>query len=473
MPSSSSISPLPLLLALALGLAGCSDGGGGAAADPTVTALAVSPGGQIDPIGATRQFTATATYDNGSSGDVTSSVTWTSSATGVATVNAAGLATAAGAGALTLSAAHAASERSASASYTVHYASQGTAGAPKALGEGQLYTGSVGKGTSYYVVSGLAPNDDGYTVSLSELSDDADLVVFDQTDPCTPLGRIANESCPAVPTAAGQLFIAVGGADSVLGTSFKLLVEAGQPPGLVGEEECAPKPEGSANEPLVLSNPLRTGSLTRGKVSSADGPGTPSYFAVPALSSARHRVALSSFSNGNSVAFSVFGDQAFETLLGSQTSGESSVRTADTTPTGDTFYVRVQANGGGDCFTLSALPAEGSVAEPVTTVTKKSTRLVVDTTASYYRMAVSPGTSYPVSMSNTATPRVKATVYDSNGFSGTSLCTYDDEGVTCPDGATPSGDALYIMLDGSGSEIGGLLELCIGDCPRGGVLTDG
>src|ERR1019366_3480265 len=60
----------------------------------TIVSLAVSPtSAQIKP-SAQQQFSATATYGNNSTGDVSSSVTWTSSNTGVATISTSGLATA-------------------------------------------------------------------------------------------------------------------------------------------------------------------------------------------------------------------------------------------------------------------------------------------------------------------------------------------------------------------------------------------
>ena len=55
-------------------------------------------------IGATQQFTATGTYSDGSTQNITSQAAWTSSNTGVATINAAGLATGISTGATTISA---------------------------------------------------------------------------------------------------------------------------------------------------------------------------------------------------------------------------------------------------------------------------------------------------------------------------------------------------------------------------------
>ncbi len=59
----------------------------------TVTSVAVSPAAVSIGAGATQQFTATATYSDGSTGNVTASVTWGSTNATVATVNSAGLAT--------------------------------------------------------------------------------------------------------------------------------------------------------------------------------------------------------------------------------------------------------------------------------------------------------------------------------------------------------------------------------------------
>ncbi len=59
----------------------------------TIVSLALSPtSAQIKPAG-TEQFTATATYGNNSTGDVTSTVTWTSSNVSIATIDSSGLAT--------------------------------------------------------------------------------------------------------------------------------------------------------------------------------------------------------------------------------------------------------------------------------------------------------------------------------------------------------------------------------------------
>jgi hypothetical protein len=89
-----------LLLCLGSALVGCSAPSG-------LDSIQVTPGTQALAVGQTAQFTATGTYGNAkhpSTQNVTSLVTWTSSAPAVATVDAAGIATALGAGTTTITA---------------------------------------------------------------------------------------------------------------------------------------------------------------------------------------------------------------------------------------------------------------------------------------------------------------------------------------------------------------------------------
>ncbi len=57
---------------------------------PTLTSIAVTAAASSITVGATDQFTATGTYSDGSTQNITSSVTWTSSNTGVATITTGG-----------------------------------------------------------------------------------------------------------------------------------------------------------------------------------------------------------------------------------------------------------------------------------------------------------------------------------------------------------------------------------------------
>ncbi len=71
---------------------------------PTLTSIAVTPSNPSIGIGATQQFTATGSYSDGSQQNLTTSVSWVSTNTSVATVNAAGLATGIAAGSATIQA---------------------------------------------------------------------------------------------------------------------------------------------------------------------------------------------------------------------------------------------------------------------------------------------------------------------------------------------------------------------------------
>ena len=91
---------LVFLLACCI-LGGCKSGGGynaggnnggGGTSSPSLQSIQVSPANSSAPLGRTQQFTATGILSNGSTQDLTSTVTWSSSATAVATISAAGFA---------------------------------------------------------------------------------------------------------------------------------------------------------------------------------------------------------------------------------------------------------------------------------------------------------------------------------------------------------------------------------------------
>jgi len=58
-----------------------------------LASISVTPGSASISVGNTQQFTATGTYSDGTTLDITSAVTWTSSATGIATIDTKGLST--------------------------------------------------------------------------------------------------------------------------------------------------------------------------------------------------------------------------------------------------------------------------------------------------------------------------------------------------------------------------------------------
>ena len=74
------------------------DGEGTTPEPPTLTSISVTPASPSIAVGQTQQFTATGTFDDESTADITSTATWTSSDTAVATIDGSGLATGVSAG---------------------------------------------------------------------------------------------------------------------------------------------------------------------------------------------------------------------------------------------------------------------------------------------------------------------------------------------------------------------------------------
>jgi phospholipase C len=90
--------------AFAIILGGCGAGGTGAHTSPTLSSIAVTPANGSVAQGMTQQFKAMGTYSDNSTQDLTTTVTWTSSAMTVITISTTGLANAVGFGTTTVKA---------------------------------------------------------------------------------------------------------------------------------------------------------------------------------------------------------------------------------------------------------------------------------------------------------------------------------------------------------------------------------
>jgi len=89
---------------LAVILAGCSSGSGSTGGQKTLQTIAVSPATASIAVGGTQQFTATGTYSDGTTGDVTSTASWATASSSIAGVSTSGMVTAAAAGSTTVTA---------------------------------------------------------------------------------------------------------------------------------------------------------------------------------------------------------------------------------------------------------------------------------------------------------------------------------------------------------------------------------
>ncbi len=100
---------LCLGLVISIALAGCgggssSSGGSGGGGTPTLSSISVSPASASLAISSTQSFTATGHYSDGTTKDLTSSASWSSSDSTVATISSGGLATGVAAGTATVTA---------------------------------------------------------------------------------------------------------------------------------------------------------------------------------------------------------------------------------------------------------------------------------------------------------------------------------------------------------------------------------
>lgn len=96
---------IPVVIAVTvIFFVGCSSSSQSSSSPPTLTSITLTPTNASIPAGGTEQFTATGTYSDGSMQNLTNTATWSSSASGVATISAAGVAKGVGVGSSTITA---------------------------------------------------------------------------------------------------------------------------------------------------------------------------------------------------------------------------------------------------------------------------------------------------------------------------------------------------------------------------------
>jgi uncharacterized protein YjdB len=175
---------------------------------PTISSITVTPVGLTLSIGIRQQYTATATYSDGSSQDLVSGVTWSSSSTSVATITSSGLATTVGAGQTTITAT--VGSFSDTSTLTVVPAQLISIAVTPA-------TGSIARGTTQQF-TGVGTFDDGSTQLLTALtwsSSETNVASVDSSGMTTATGTGTATITAASGSVTGSASLTVTGATLV------------------------------------------------------------------------------------------------------------------------------------------------------------------------------------------------------------------------------------------------------------------
>ncbi len=200
-----------LLLAGALSLVFTACGGGGSnpptqppASAATLTALSITPSAPSLPKGGTRQLTAMGAYSDGTSRDMTATVTWSSAAPTIASVNGAGLVTGVATGSATLSAASGSVTAQAQASVSaasLHSLSVTPTNASVTIG-----------GTKAYTATGTFSDGSTGPVSATWISSTPAVASISASGVATGLAAGSTTVSAAAGTVTGTTVLAVTGA---------------------------------------------------------------------------------------------------------------------------------------------------------------------------------------------------------------------------------------------------------------------
>lgn len=201
----------------------------------SLSSLSVSPTNPNLPAGVTQQFTATATYSDGTSYDLTSQVAWSSSDPSVATINSSGLATTIAPGTTTLSIVFVGVSGSTTltvnsatlSALTVSPANPAITSIPVGVTEQFLATGAYSDGTSFNITNqvswnssdpsigvisnnGLAtaisPGTITLTASSGGISGNTNLMV----NSATLSSLVVTPANPSIPVGVAEQFVALG-----------------------------------------------------------------------------------------------------------------------------------------------------------------------------------------------------------------------------------------------------------------------
>jgi len=296
------------------------------------------------------------------------------------------------------------------------------------------YGGQVGLSNSYYVVNGVTAGD-YYHVSLSNISNDVDLYVYESPDFTGSLDSSINpgtaDESVIVNTTGADLYIRVQSFDAPEGARFVIVLE-----------NMPLEDEGTALAPIKLTNSVThvgTVGLTN------------SYYAV-AVTNGVYQMTLTSQEGSPDVLY-YDGDSNYQDSLYT-CSGVSPLWCLVTAHSPDMYLaVNGQGTASGAVYELNVSPyygqTEGTPDAPVPlTLDSLYNGTVYNTTVdSYYSVGVTSGTSYDVSMTSLSDD-ADLFVYNALGF-GAYDC-YNQPSITgtnpefCT--VTATGPELYIRV---------------------------
>jgi Galactose oxidase-like, Early set domain/Concanavalin A-like lectin/glucanases superfamily/Bacterial Ig-like domain (group 2)/Glyoxal oxidase N-terminus/Abnormal spindle-like microcephaly-assoc'd, ASPM-SPD-2-Hydin/HYDIN/CFA65/VesB-like, Ig-like domain len=173
---------------------------------PSLVSIQVTPPNPLTPVGATQSFTATGTFSDSSQQNLTSSVTWTSSMSGVATISSNGVTTSVGPGQTTITAT--AGSVTGSATLNVNSATlTSIAVSPSAptiaAGTVQQFTatGTFSDGSKQNLTNSVTWNSSSSTVATVTASGTASGIGSGQTSITATLGSVTGTASLTVTTA--------------------------------------------------------------------------------------------------------------------------------------------------------------------------------------------------------------------------------------------------------------------------------
>ncbi|MDH5720244.1 MAG: Ig-like domain-containing protein [Spirochaetia bacterium] len=316
----------------------------------TLSSISVTPQGSTLIAGQSLQFTATGTYSDSSTQDITSSVSWSSpDNSGYATIGSGGLVTGIKVGNLTISASDSASGISGSAILTVasSYTPEGNAtGFPVSLTYGASpYSGQVDTTSSYYVISGLTV-DSYYNLAVTNPSDSNISIHLCSDTSYTSCGmNIGFDS--AIDPSAGTIYVKISGDLTDAGASYTLNI--------------IPRALGSVVSPAVIAYPAGLPIIYTVDTTS-------SYFQLNGLIAGTNYTYEITGLTGNADLY-VYSDTGFSTLICSSMNTGSTTESCSGKTTTTSVYIKIDGSNSlyGAEYTLDVIPpsSEGTDTAPI------------------------------------------------------------------------------------------------------------